>query len=36
MLVYINPNYLPWLGFFNKVAQSDIHVVFDDVQYPYG
>ena len=30
------PNYLPWLGFFNKVAQSDIHVVFDDVQYPMG
>ena len=30
------PNYLPWLGFFNKVAQSDIYVVFDDVQYPMG
>ena len=30
------PNYLPWLGFFNKVSQSDIYVVFDDVQYPMG
>ena len=30
------PNYLPWLGFFNKVAQSDTYVVFDDVQYPRG
>ena len=30
------PNYLPWLGFFNKIAQSDTYVVFDDVQYPRG
>ena len=30
------PNYLPWLGFFNKISQSDIYVVFDDVQYPMG
>ena len=29
-------NYLHWLGFFNKVSQSDIYVVFDDVQYPMG
>ena len=30
------PNYIPWIGFFNKVSQSDIYVVFDDVQYPMG
>jgi hypothetical protein len=30
------PNYLPWLGFFNKVNKSDTYVVFDDVQYPRG
>ena len=30
------PNYLPWLGFFNKVSQCDTYVVFDDVQYPMG
>ena len=30
------PNYLPWLGFFNKISQSDVYVVFDDVQYPMG
>ena len=37
MIVSIHqPNYLPWLGFFNKVSQSDIYVVFDDVQYPMG
>ncbi|MBI4333116.1 MAG: WbqC family protein [Chloroflexi bacterium] len=30
------PNYLPWLGFFNKMARSDIFVIFDDVQLPRG
>lgn len=30
------PNYIPWLGFFNKVILSDVYVVFDDVQYPRG
>ena len=30
------PNYLPWLGFFDKIKQSDIFVVFDNVQYPRG
>lgn len=30
------PNYLPWLGFFDKVVKSDIFVVFDNVQFPRG
>jgi|SaaInlStandDraft_6_1057023.scaffolds.fasta_scaffold02462_8 hypothetical protein len=30
------PNYLPWPGFFYKIANSDIFVVFDDVQFPRG
>ena len=30
------PNYLPWLGFFDKIKQSDIFVIFDNVQYPRG
>ena len=30
------PNYLPWLGFFDKIKQSDIFVVFNNVQYPRG
>ena len=30
------PNYLPWLGFFDKVAKSDTFVVFDNVQFPRG
>ncbi len=27
------PNYLPWLGFFKKIKDSDIFVFLDDVQY---
>ena len=30
------PNYLPWIGFFNKIAKSDVFVIFDDVQFPVG
>lgn len=30
------PNYLPWLGFFHKMALSDLFVFFDDVQLPRG
>lgn len=28
------PNYLPWLGFFHKMALSDIFALLDDVQFP--
>ena len=27
------PNYLPWLGYFYKISQSDTFVFLDDVQY---
>lgn len=27
------PNYLPWLGYFNKLANSDVHVFLDDVEF---
>ncbi len=34
MLVSINqPAYLPWLGYFHRIAVSDLHVVLDHVQY---
>lgn len=37
MIVSIHqPNYIPWIGFFNKLLLSDTYVVFDDVQFPRG
>jgi hypothetical protein len=27
------PNYIPWLGYFYKVAKADVFVFLDDVQY---
>jgi len=37
MIVSIHqPNYLPWLGYFDKIKKSDCFVIFDDVQFPRG
>lgn len=34
MLVSINqPAYLPWLGYFQRIAKSDLHIVLDHVQF---
>jgi hypothetical protein len=34
MIVSINqPAYLPWLGYFHRIATSDLHIVLDHVQY---
>ena len=30
------PNYLPWLGYFHKLAASDTFVLLDAVQFPRG
>lgn len=30
------PNFLPWIGYFDKINKSDLFVVFDSVQYPRG
>lgn len=27
------PNYLPWLGFFDKIKRSDVFIIEDDVQF---
>jgi hypothetical protein len=34
MIVAIHqPNYLPYLGFFDKMKQSDVFVIYDDAQF---
>ena len=30
------PNFLPWLGYFNKIILCDIFVILDDVEMPKG
>jgi WbqC-like protein family len=32
-LCVLQPGYLPWLGFFDQMARSDIFVFYDDVQF---
>jgi hypothetical protein len=37
MIVSISqPAYLPWLGYFNRIARSNVHIVLDDVQIERG
>ncbi len=30
------PNFLPWIGYFSKMAASDVFVLLDEVQFPRG
>ncbi|MBF0179703.1 MAG: WbqC family protein [Magnetococcales bacterium] len=32
-LAVLQPGYLPWLGFFDQLARSDIFIIYDDVQF---
>jgi hypothetical protein len=30
------PNFLPWIGLFHKIAKSDVFIILDTVQFPRG
>ncbi|MCD4822861.1 MAG: WbqC family protein [Methanococcoides sp.] len=32
-VVIHQPNYLPWIGYFQKISSSDIFIILDDVQF---
>ena len=36
MVAIHQPNYLPWLGFLNKIAQADKFVVFNTAKFSRG
>ena len=34
MLISINqPAYIPWLGYYERIDSSDVHVILDHVQF---
>jgi hypothetical protein len=37
MIVFVHqPEYIPWLGFFDKLARCDTYVIYDDAQFQHG
>lgn len=37
MITFVHqPEYLPWIGFFDKLARCNLYVIYDDAQYVHG
>ncbi len=37
MIVFVHqPEYIPWIGFFDKLARCDVFVIYDDAQFVHG
>jgi hypothetical protein len=37
MITFVHqPEYIPWLGFFDKLARCDTFIIYDDAQYVHG
>jgi hypothetical protein len=37
MITFVHqPEYIPWLGFFDKLSRCDTFIIYDDVQFEHG
>lgn len=37
MIIFVHqPEYIPWIGFFDKLARCDVFVIYDDAQFVHG
>jgi hypothetical protein len=37
MIIFVHqPEYIPWIGFFDKLARCNVFVIYDDAQYVHG
>jgi hypothetical protein len=37
MILFVHqPEYIPWIGFFDKLARCDVFVIYDDAQFVHG
>ena len=37
MIVFVHqPEFIPWLGFFDKILRCDLFVIYDDAQFQHG
>jgi hypothetical protein len=37
MIIFVHqPEYIPWLGFFDKLARCNVFVIYDDAQFVHG
>ena len=35
-MLFLQPSYIPWRGYFHQIQKADLFVFYDDVQYDKG